>query len=148
MGVLKAYSSIQGARYSYRTTLSDQSLTFAARRNIPIRYNREHVSTTLKVMQRISEIRAKRERRFYKERMAGNKERQRAADRKLVAENEHLLPRVRASERMAIEAEEPMAVKATTTVELPAQTQKVKSKARVKQKMLVGGGVVHEMDID
>jgi len=106
------------------------------------------VSTTLKVMQRISEIRAKRERRFYKERMAGNKERQRAADRKLVAENEHLLPRVRASERMAIEAEEPMAVKATTTVELPAQTQKVKSKARVKQKMLVGGGVVHEMDID
>lgn len=80
--------------------------------------------------------------------MAGNKERQRAADRKLVAENKHLLPRVRGSERMAIEAEEAMATKATATVELPAPTLKVTSKVRVKQKNLVGGGVVHEMDVD
>ncbi len=106
------------------------------------------MSTTLKVMQRISEIRAKRERRFYKQRMAGNKERTKAADRKLVAENEHLLPRIRASERLAMEAEEPMAVEATSTVEIPAQTEKVKSKARIKQKMLVGGGVETQMDID
>jgi len=40
----------------------------------------------------VAEIRSKRERQFYKERMKGNKERQRAADRKLVEENQHLLP--------------------------------------------------------
>ena len=71
----------------------DSTLTFAARRNIPIRYNRDLVTTTLKAMQRVSEIRSRRERVFYKNRMAGNKERERAANRKLVAENEHLLPK-------------------------------------------------------
>ena len=45
----------------------------------------------------------KRERVFYKNRMASNLERARAADRKLVAENEHLLPRIRASAKVAAE---------------------------------------------
>jgi len=43
-------------------------------------------------MARISEIRTKRERAFYKQRMAGNRARTLAEDRKLVAENQHLLP--------------------------------------------------------
>lgn len=141
------------AEYLSRMTLSDQSLTFAARRNIPLRYNRDHVSTTLKAMQRITEIRAKRERRFYKERMAGNKEKERAADRKLVAENEHLLPRIRASERTAMEAmevEEPLVETAKATAKVPVQRQqeKTKAKSRIKQRLLVGGGVQNEMDVD
>lgn len=141
------------AEYLSRMTLSDQSLIFAARRNIPLRYNRDHVSTTLKAMQRITEIRAKRERRFYKERMAGNKEKERAADRKLVAENEHLLPRIRASERTAMEAmevEEPLVETAKATAKVPVQRQqeKTKAKSRIKQRLLVGGGVQNEMDVD
>ena len=122
----------------------DSTLTFAARRNIPVRYNRDLVSTTLKAMQRVSEIRAKRERVFYKNRMAGNKEREQAANRKLVAENEHLLPRVRASERMAKEMVEETLE--TEAVEIPAQKEK-KTK-RVKQRLVVGGGVQEEMDVD
>jgi large subunit ribosomal protein L24e len=43
-------------------------------------------------MGRISEIRTKRERAFYKQRMAGNRARALAEDRKLVEENQHLLP--------------------------------------------------------
>lgn len=70
----------------------DSTLTFAARRNVPVRYNRELVATTLAAMQRVSEIRARRERVFYKNRMRGNRARQLALDRKLVAENQHLLP--------------------------------------------------------
>lgn len=69
----------------------DSTLTFAARRNVPVRYNRELVATTLKAMSRIEEIRQKRERAFYKNRMRGNKERQFAADRKLVETNPELL---------------------------------------------------------
>lgn len=69
----------------------DSTLTFASRRNVPVRYNRELVATTLKAMSRIEEIRQKRERAFYKNRMRGNKERQLAADRKLVEENPQLL---------------------------------------------------------
>ena len=121
----------------------DSSLTFAARRNVPVRYNRDLVSTTLKAMQRVSEIKAKRERVFYKNRMAGNKEREKAANRKLVAENEHLLPRVRVSERMVAEVEEPLELEA---MEMP--TMKEKKTKRVKQRLVVGGGVVEEMDVD
>ena len=123
--------------------LVDTTLQFAARRNIPVRYNRDLVSTTLKAMKRVSEIRARREAVFFRNRMAGNKKRARAANRKLVAENEHLLPRQRASERMAAEMEEPLEVEA---MEIPLQN--VKEKKRVKQRMKVGGGVENEMDVD
>ncbi len=123
----------------------DSTLQFAARRNIPVRYNRDHVATTLKAMQRVSEIRAKRERVFYKNRMAGNKEREKLANRKIVAENEHLLPRIRASERMAAEMEQQPLVQEAVQVALP---QKVAMKQKRKQRLLRGGGVETEMDMD
>ncbi|KAL8796874.1 MAG: hypothetical protein Q9195_000957 [Heterodermia aff. obscurata] len=121
----------------------DSTLTFAARRNVPVRYDRNLVATTLKAMQRVSDIRAKRERVFYKNRMAGNKEREKAANRKIVAENEHLLPRVRGSEKMQEVIEEPLAEE--MTIEEPVQ--KAKRKGIMKQRLLVGGGV-ERMDVD
>lgn len=81
----------------------DTTLTFAARRNIPIRYSRPQVQTTLKAMSRVAEIQQKRERVFYKKRMEGNKARELENDKKLVAENSHLLPRMRGSERKRLE---------------------------------------------
>ena len=120
----------------------DSTLTFAARRNIPIRYNRELVATTLKAMQRVSEIRTKREKAFYKKRMAGNVEKQREADRKLVAENEHLLPRERASEKIAREA---MQIQ-NEVVEVPRLKERRKQKPR--QRLLVNGEVEDQMDVD
>jgi len=66
--------------------------SLSQRRNIPVRYNRETVARTLEAMTRIEEIRGRRELRHYKERMRGNKARQLEADRKLVEENQHLLP--------------------------------------------------------
>ena len=125
----------------------DSTLTFAARRNVPVRYNRDLVATTLKAMSRVSEIRQRRERVFYKKRMEGNKERQKAADRKLVAENEHLLPKMRASERKALEE----AGQLVDENELPKQTSKVfgKQKERGQRRMLVDGGVEgDEMEMD
>ena len=121
----------------------DQTLQFAARRNIPVRYDRNLVSTTLKAMKRVSEIRARRERVFFKQRMAGNRERVRAANRKLVAENEHLLPRQRASERIAAEVEEPLEVEA---MQIPVQ--KLQEKQRMKRRVKVGSGVEDVMDMD
>ena len=75
--------------------------------------------------------------------MAGNKEREKAANKRLVAENEHLLPRIRGSEKLVAGVEEPLELEA---MEMPAQ--KDKSKKRVKQRMVVGGGVQDEMDVD
>jgi large subunit ribosomal protein L24e len=122
----------------------DSTLTFAARRNVPVRYNRDLVAKTLKAMERVSEIRQKRERVFYKKRMAGNKEREKAANRKLVAENQHLLPKMRASERAALEE------RGEELEELPLEREKTKVFGKIKQrgKVLVDGGVEDEMDMD
>ncbi|CAG8547152.1 13291_t:CDS:2 [Ambispora leptoticha] len=56
----------------------DSTFEFEKRRNVPVRYDRELVTTTVKALKRVTEIRAKRERVFYKNRMAGNKEREKA----------------------------------------------------------------------
>ncbi|CUS24502.1 LAQU0S17e00342g1_1 [Lachancea quebecensis] len=69
----------------------DSTLAFAQRRNVPVRYNRELVATTLRAMARVEEIRQKRERAFYKNRMRGNKEREFLRDRLLVEKNPELL---------------------------------------------------------
>jgi large subunit ribosomal protein L24e len=122
----------------------DSTLTFAARRNVPVRYNRDLVAKTLKAMERVSEIRQKRERVFYKKRMAGNKEREKEANRKLVAENQHLLPKMRASERAALEE------RVEEVEELPLEREKTKAFGKIKQrrKVLDDGGVEDEMDVD
>lgn len=53
----------------------DSTFDFERRRDVPVKYNRDLVATTLRAMQRISEIRSRREERFYATRMAGNKQR-------------------------------------------------------------------------
>ncbi|ORY01176.1 ribosomal protein L24e-domain-containing protein [Clohesyomyces aquaticus] len=110
----------------------DSTLQFSQRRNIPTRYNRDLVASTLKAITRVNEIRAKRERAFYKARMKGNKERQRADDRKLVEENQHLLP---PAERWG--AKEKEVEEEDMDVEVDLETMK----------MRVGGGV-EAMDVD
>lgn len=148
----------------------DSTLTFAARRNIPVRYDRELVSTTIKAMDRVAEIRARREKVFHKKRMAGNRERQKLADAKLVAEQGHLLPQVRGSERRKVEGEtmevdvdaegvllgesmEEEVLELSEEVEdveeevVPAE--KVRRKEKTKRKLLVSGGVARDgMEVD
>lgn len=135
----------------------DSTLSFAARRNVPVRYNRDLVATTLKAMQRVSEIRAKREKQFYKNRMRGNRERQLEADKKLVAEHQHLLPpeyrdaiaetldEAPEKELMDIEEEE----EELDEEELEAQkAQQQKLKASKKKQRLVRGQGPEDMDVD
>ncbi|KAL2266869.1 hypothetical protein VTJ83DRAFT_4146 [Remersonia thermophila] len=110
----------------------DSTLQFAARRNVPVRYDRELWQKTLKAMERISEIRARRERAFYKKRMAGKRAREVAAARKLVAENEHLLPRLRGSEKRRLAelaAERGLDVEELEREELAAKRAKKTGKA-------------------
>ncbi|KAF3924114.1 hypothetical protein ABW20_dc0105993 [Dactylellina cionopaga] len=105
----------------------DSTLSFAARRNVPTRYSRDLVATTLKTMERVSEIQTKREMAFYKRRMAGNTAARRAADRKLVEENQHMLPEVRAklsqsvTETLEGEESEEISAEAAYSIALPAR---------------------------
>ncbi|KAF4120353.1 large subunit ribosomal protein L24e [Geosmithia morbida] len=81
----------------------DSTLAFGARRNVPVRYDRDLVAKTLRAMERVAEVRARRERVFYRRRMAGKREREIAAARRLVNDNEHLLPRLRGSEKKRLQ---------------------------------------------
>jgi large subunit ribosomal protein L24e len=118
----------------------DSTLQLAARRNVPVRYDRDLVQRTLKAMERISEIRTRRERVFYKKRMAGRRERELAIARKLVAENEHLLPRLRGSEKRRLE--EIAAERGVAAEELDRETVDGVLKAGGKRNAKAFGGEV------
>lgn len=83
----------------------DSTLAFNQRRHVPVRYNRELVKQTIEAMGRIEEIRRRRERAFYKNRMRGNSARQLELDRKLVEANPELLRRRDVELRRAAEKE-------------------------------------------
>lgn len=61
---------------SYLTTrisqyaIQDSTIDFEKRRNVPVRYDRNLVETTVKAMKRVGEIKARRERAFFKSRYA------------------------------------------------------------------------------
>lgn len=93
--------------------------------------------------------------------MKGNKQREKDANRKLVAENEHLLPRVRGSElkrRREKEEEEGMEIEEEEEVvvvegeeEERVEVEKKKGilKGKRKQRLLVNGGTENEeMEVD
>jgi large subunit ribosomal protein L24e len=124
----------------------DGTLAFAAKRNIPIRYDRDQIAITEKAMARFEEVKQKRQRVFYKKRMANNKERQRELDRKLVAEQSHLLPKIRGSERKRLEEEGLVAE--GEEVEGVRETSKVFGKMKMRRKALVDGGEEDAMEMD
>jgi large subunit ribosomal protein L24e len=115
-----------------------------------VRYNRELVAKTLLAMKRVEEVRKRRERAFYRRRMEGVKERDLAADRKLVEENQHLLPphyRDRVVEVLEGEKEvEDMELEEENVL---AEKQKGKVRLKKRQKMLRDGTVEEdEMEMD
>ena len=124
----------------------DQNLLlsqFAKRRNAPAKYDRNLVAATLKAMERVEEIRARRERVFTRRRLSGKlaREQKRREDRRVVAEGENFIQKeLRARE-------EPGAM-----VGMEKDASRVVGEERVRQKakrkMLVGGGTEEEMDVD
>ncbi|KAI1340526.1 ribosomal protein L24e-domain-containing protein [Xylariaceae sp. FL0016] len=123
----------------------DSTLQFSARRNVPIKYNRDTWTQTMAAMKRISEIRAKRERVWYKKRMAGKRARELEADRKLVASHSHLLPKMRGSEKRRLALEQGLAEEDIEELEqtaaIPVQKSKAFGKEKMRQKVRTDGGV-------
>jgi large subunit ribosomal protein L24e len=99
-------------------------------------------------MVKYSEVRARRERLFYKNRMSGNRERQLEADRKLVEENQHLLPMELRDQFQESTLEDSMVLDEEMEVDMEEKEEMVlksamkgKKNKQVRQvKMKVGGG--------
>ncbi|CAE6531376.1 unnamed protein product, partial [Rhizoctonia solani] len=125
----------------------DSTFEFEKRRNIPVRYNRELVQTTLKAIQRVTEVRAKRERAFWKARMAV------AREKLLAARMRKRLAASKKDTNMTVEKEDQEEEEETAEVtldDLVEPIQKVvlqekvkiatKSAPRKKKSALVPGG--------
>ena len=148
LGWTKAFRRAHGKEMTV-----DSTLAMAQRRNIPVRYNRDLVAKTLEAMRRIGEIRSRRERQFYRLRMRGVQERDLEEDRKLVAENQHLLPpQYRDQVKEALE--ETAGVKEMEGVEVEDEEVELKNKqsqqvkVKRKQRLVRGKGVEEEEDMD
>ncbi|RJE21214.1 ribosome biogenesis protein RLP24 [Aspergillus sclerotialis] len=118
---------------------------FAKKRNAPVKYDRNLVAATVQAMERVEQIRQRRERVFTKRRLAGKlaRDRKREEDRKVVAEGEHLIRKeLRDREESGRELEK-VGGKVFGEERL-REGQKQKKKSR----LLVDGGVQEEMDVD
>ncbi|KTW31471.1 hypothetical protein T552_00113 [Pneumocystis carinii B80] len=118
----KAFRKARGKEMTIDTTL-----TFATRRNIPIRYNRDIVAITLKAINRVSEIRSRRERVFYKHRMAGNKTKLLEDAKKLIKMNPQQFPETEELMRDPQEKLEEASHKKTEEIKIPLLSKKKKS---------------------
>ena len=103
-------------------------------------------------MERVEEIKSKRQEVFYKNRMGvgvGGQRRmeERVKNARLIEEQGNLLPRVRGSVRKLKEEREKMAVDVEEEVLAQQPVAKTKTQ-KVKRRMLVGGGVEDVMEVD
>ncbi|GFS23592.1 ribosome biogenesis protein RLP24, partial [Elysia marginata] len=69
----------------------DASLEFEKRRNEPVKYNKELWQNTVKAMQRIEEIKTRRQNHFIANRLKKGKELRKLADQVEVEKNIHLI---------------------------------------------------------
>ncbi|KAL4781493.1 ribosomal protein L24e-domain-containing protein [Aspergillus varians] len=134
-----------GRAASGKEMIVDSSLVlsqFAKKRNVPVKYDRNLVAATVSAMERVEEIRARRERAFTKRRLAGKvaRERKREADRKVVADGEHLIRKeLREREEGRVEGLAKLVAK-------PHGEEKIRQKQ--KTRILVDGTTQDEMDVD
>lgn len=115
----------------------DSTIEFEKRRNVPVRYDRELVQTTVKAMKRISEIKQRREHAFWKNRMAASREKLKASRRKKLEAKEAKATSIRLVEPMAVESPEREKVR-----------EKIKVSAKSRSALIPGEGRSMGMDID
>jgi len=130
----KAFRKAHGKEMTVDSTLSLQALF-----DVTLRCNRHDIATTLRAMQKVEEIRAKRERVFYKTIMKGYKDRQKLEDARLVAEQSHLLPPALRDVGLYEGDDEKLHVNREEVAELLSVWEK-KSALRRGQRLIIGYG--------
>jgi len=77
----------------------DSTFEFERRRNRVVKYDRELMATTLRGIRRVEEIKKKREKQFYRNRMRGREEREKARAVVEIRENVDLVQPVAIREK-------------------------------------------------
>lgn len=110
----------------------DSTIDFEKRRNVPVRYDRELVQTTIKAMKRIEDIKKRREHAFWRQRMAVAREKKRAYRAK------------KASKATSVKLVEPVAVEASRTAGL----EKIRVPVKGRSSLIQGESRPMQMDVD
>ena len=80
----------------------DSTYDFEKRRNKPVRYDRQLMGQTVRAMQKVQNIKAKRQERFYKNRMSGRKELQKLQARSEIRQNIDLIAPAASKQRAQV----------------------------------------------
>ncbi|THH20692.1 hypothetical protein EW146_g714 [Bondarzewia mesenterica] len=107
----------------------DSTIDFEKRRNVPVRYDRELVQTTIKAMKRVAEIKKKREHAFWKNRMVASRDKVRAHRKKTIESVKLLQPTTARSSKEKV-------------------LEKIKVPAKSRSALVAGEGRSMGMDID
>ncbi|KAG1827200.1 ribosomal protein L24e-domain-containing protein [Suillus subaureus] len=110
----------------------DSTIDFEKRRNVPVRYDRELIHTTINAMKRIGQIKQRREHAFWKQRMSVAREKQRAHRTKKLA-----------AKSVSVKLLEPTAMEETVEV-----LEKIKVPAKSRSALMKGEGRSMGMDVD
>jgi len=111
----------------------DSTIDFEKRRNVPVRYDRELVTTTLKAMKRVGEIKQRREHAFWKHRMAAAREKHRAHRKKKL------------EAKTSVTLVEPMSIESPETEKV---LEKIKVPVKARSALIQGEGRSMGMEID
>jgi len=111
----------------------DSTIDFEKRRNVPVRYDRELVQTTLKAMKRIGEIKKRREHAFWKNRMAAAREKKLVHRKKMLAA------------KTSVKLLEPITTESPRTEKV---LEKIKVPLKAKSALMPAEGRSMGMDID
>jgi len=116
----------------------DSTIDFEKRRNVPVRYDRELMQTTIKAMKRIGEIKQRREHAFWKNRMSVSREKHRTHRKKV------LEAAVAKKASWATRLTQPTEGETTEVVKVREKVKVVKTRSALVQ----GEGRSMGMDID
>jgi large subunit ribosomal protein L24e len=111
----------------------DSTIDFEKRRNVPVRYDRDLMQATLKMMKRVGEIKKRREHAFWKNRMAVSREKHLAHRKKVL------------QAKSSLKLVEPMS---SETQPAEKSLEKIKVPVKLKSALVQGEGRSMGMDID
>ncbi|KAJ7774505.1 ribosomal protein L24e-domain-containing protein, partial [Mycena maculata] len=146
----KAFRKAAGKEMTIAT--QDSTIDFEKRRNIPVRYDRELVQTTLKVMKRVEEIKKRRELAFWKNRRVlcrlPDCRPCNPTTRMALSRDKHRAHRKKVLEAAKSSAVTKLLKPATDSPESSKTREKIKVPSKARSALVQGEGRSMGMDID
>lgn len=126
----------------------DTTMDFERRRHVPVKYNRELVSNTLKAMKRVEEIKARRQRDLWEKRMEANQRQQVKDAVHALKHNIDMIPDKEMKEIARVDLENAQQIIAERKQRKKDSEKAKLQKKRAVEKALASAGVTGGMELE